>query len=179
MRAVRAAEKAGFHRDRMVDTPDGPALLMVRNAHGETLSLGATTSTPRSRPIIRSRRRVERFHRGAPPGAVRTKQSEDESFRFMTGFSISFAIGILLLGSEIGFTMGGVDIWLRVVAAALMWALSELLVLRRAARHPVVGVLYCLRLSVVPADLVRSSVPRFPLAARSPTRCSASPARRW
>ena len=31
-RAIRAYEKAGFHRDRMVDTPDGPALLMVRNA---------------------------------------------------------------------------------------------------------------------------------------------------
>jgi aminoglycoside 6'-N-acetyltransferase len=31
-RAVRAYEKAGFDRDRMVDTPDGPALLMVRNA---------------------------------------------------------------------------------------------------------------------------------------------------
>jgi aminoglycoside 6'-N-acetyltransferase len=31
-RAVRAHEKAGFGRDRMVDTPDGPALLMVRNA---------------------------------------------------------------------------------------------------------------------------------------------------
>jgi len=31
-RAVRAYEKAGFHRDRMVDTPDGPALLMLRNA---------------------------------------------------------------------------------------------------------------------------------------------------
>ena len=30
-RAVRAYEKAGFQRDRMVDTPDGPALLMVRN----------------------------------------------------------------------------------------------------------------------------------------------------
>ena len=30
-RAVRAYEKAGFERDRMVDTPDGPALLMVRN----------------------------------------------------------------------------------------------------------------------------------------------------
>src|SRR5215471_6042242 len=30
-RAVRAYEKAGFHRERMVDTPDGPALLMVRN----------------------------------------------------------------------------------------------------------------------------------------------------
>ena len=29
-RAVRAYEKAGFVRDRMVDTPDGAALLMVR-----------------------------------------------------------------------------------------------------------------------------------------------------
>jgi aminoglycoside 6'-N-acetyltransferase len=35
-RAVRAYEKAGFHRDRKVDTPDGPALLMVRNAGMET-----------------------------------------------------------------------------------------------------------------------------------------------
>jgi aminoglycoside 6'-N-acetyltransferase len=35
-RAVRAYEKAGFHRDRMVDTPAGPALLMVRNAGMET-----------------------------------------------------------------------------------------------------------------------------------------------
>jgi len=31
-RAVRAYEKAGFRRDRMVDTPDGLSLLMVRNA---------------------------------------------------------------------------------------------------------------------------------------------------
>jgi aminoglycoside 6'-N-acetyltransferase len=31
-RAIRAYEKAGFSRDRMVDTPDGPALLMVRNS---------------------------------------------------------------------------------------------------------------------------------------------------
>ena len=30
-RAIRAYEKAGFRRDRLVDTPDGPALLMVRN----------------------------------------------------------------------------------------------------------------------------------------------------
>jgi aminoglycoside 6'-N-acetyltransferase len=29
-RAIRAYEKAGFERDRMVDTPDGPALLMRR-----------------------------------------------------------------------------------------------------------------------------------------------------
>lgn len=31
-RAIRAYEKAGFQRDREVDTPDGPALLMVRDA---------------------------------------------------------------------------------------------------------------------------------------------------
>ncbi len=30
-RAVRADEKAGFRKDRLVDTPDGRALLMVRN----------------------------------------------------------------------------------------------------------------------------------------------------
>jgi aminoglycoside 6'-N-acetyltransferase len=30
-RAVRAYENAGFERDRVVDTPDGPALLMVRD----------------------------------------------------------------------------------------------------------------------------------------------------
>jgi aminoglycoside 6'-N-acetyltransferase len=28
-RAIRAYEKAGFYRDRIVDTPDGPALLMI------------------------------------------------------------------------------------------------------------------------------------------------------
>jgi aminoglycoside 6'-N-acetyltransferase len=31
-RAIRAYEKAGFAKVRIVDTPDGPALLMVRNA---------------------------------------------------------------------------------------------------------------------------------------------------
>ena len=31
IRAVRAYQKAGFERDRVVDTPDGPALLMVRD----------------------------------------------------------------------------------------------------------------------------------------------------
>jgi aminoglycoside 6'-N-acetyltransferase len=30
-RAIRAYEKAGFRRDRLVDTPDGEALLMVRS----------------------------------------------------------------------------------------------------------------------------------------------------
>jgi aminoglycoside 6'-N-acetyltransferase len=31
VRAVRAYAKAGFERDRLVETPDGPVLLMVRN----------------------------------------------------------------------------------------------------------------------------------------------------
>jgi aminoglycoside 6'-N-acetyltransferase len=31
LRAVRAYEKAGFVRERIVDTPDGPALLMLRD----------------------------------------------------------------------------------------------------------------------------------------------------
>jgi aminoglycoside 6'-N-acetyltransferase len=31
-RAIRAYEKAGFCRDRVVETPDGPALLMVRDS---------------------------------------------------------------------------------------------------------------------------------------------------
>ena len=30
-RAIRAYEKAGFRRDRLVETPDGPALLMMRD----------------------------------------------------------------------------------------------------------------------------------------------------
>jgi aminoglycoside 6'-N-acetyltransferase len=33
-RAIRAYEKAGFTRDRMVETPDGPALLMVHDPAG-------------------------------------------------------------------------------------------------------------------------------------------------
>jgi aminoglycoside 6'-N-acetyltransferase len=32
VRAIRAYEKAGFRRDRLVETPDGRVLLMVRNA---------------------------------------------------------------------------------------------------------------------------------------------------
>ena len=34
-RAIRCYEKAGFARDRLVDTPDGVALLMVRNARSQ------------------------------------------------------------------------------------------------------------------------------------------------
>ena len=32
VRAVRAYERAGFEKSGLVDTPDGTALLMVRNA---------------------------------------------------------------------------------------------------------------------------------------------------
>jgi aminoglycoside 6'-N-acetyltransferase len=31
-RAIRAYEKAGFMKDKLVETPDGPSVLMVRNA---------------------------------------------------------------------------------------------------------------------------------------------------
>jgi aminoglycoside 6'-N-acetyltransferase len=34
-RAIRCYEKAGFARDRLVDTPDGVALLMLRNANSQ------------------------------------------------------------------------------------------------------------------------------------------------
>ncbi len=34
-RAIRCYERAGFARDRLVDTPDGVALLMVRNASSQ------------------------------------------------------------------------------------------------------------------------------------------------
>ncbi len=33
-RAIRAYEKAGFSRDRIVETPDGPSLLMVHDRNG-------------------------------------------------------------------------------------------------------------------------------------------------
>jgi aminoglycoside 6'-N-acetyltransferase len=31
-RAIRAYEKAGFRKERLVDTPNGPALLMLRDS---------------------------------------------------------------------------------------------------------------------------------------------------
>lgn len=44
-RAIRAYEKAGFVRERIVDTPDGPALLM--RCTRESLSRGDASSTGR------------------------------------------------------------------------------------------------------------------------------------
>jgi hypothetical protein len=56
--------------------------------------------------------------------------AEDERFRFMTGFNdFFFAIGILLLGFGMMFFTGGVPLP-GIVAAILIWALSELLVRR-------------------------------------------------
>jgi hypothetical protein len=96
---------------------------------------------------------------------------EDESFRFMTGFNdFFFAIGILLLGSGIAFfTVGGAAAWPPVVAAAIMWGLSELLV--RRLRLVLPGILLSIFFIMfvylaVPTDLLpwaRQSVPRFPL----------------
>ncbi len=56
--------------------------------------------------------------------------AEDERFRFMTGFNdFFFAIGILLLGFGMMFFTGGVPLP-SLIAAALIWGLSELLVRR-------------------------------------------------
>jgi hypothetical protein len=95
---------------------------------------------------------------------------EDESFRFMTGFNdFFFAIGIVLLGSGIAFfTAGGLDTWPRIVAAAIMWGLSELLV--RKMRLVLPGILLSIFFIVfvylaVPVDLLpimQAQVPRFP-----------------
>lgn len=55
---------------------------------------------------------------------------EDERFRFMTGFNdFFFAIGIVLLGFGIAFFTGGEPLP-GLVAAAIVWGLSELLVRR-------------------------------------------------
>lgn len=95
---------------------------------------------------------------------------EDESFRFMTGFNdFFFAIGILLLGSGITFFANGQNQWSHVVAAAIVWGLSELLVRRMRLVLP--GILLSIFFimfvfQAVPVDLLpwtRDTVPRFPL----------------
>jgi aminoglycoside 6'-N-acetyltransferase len=45
-RAIRAYEKAGFQRDRTVDTPDGVSLLMVRNQAACSDPVPALASEP-------------------------------------------------------------------------------------------------------------------------------------
>lgn len=82
--------------------------------------------------------------------------AEDERFRFMTGFNdFFFAIGILLLGFGMMFFTGGVPLP-SLVAALLIWALSELLVRRMRLVLP--GLLLSLFFIAfvflaVPADL--------------------------
>ena len=82
--------------------------------------------------------------------------AEDERFRFMTGFNdFFFAIGILLLGFGMMFFTGGVPLP-SLVAALLIWALSELLVRRMRLVLP--GILLSLFFIAfvflaVPADL--------------------------
>jgi hypothetical protein len=82
--------------------------------------------------------------------------AEDERFRFMTGFNdFFFAIGILLLGFGMMFFTGGVPLP-SLVAALLIWALSELLVRRMRLVLP--GILLSLLFIAfvflaVPADL--------------------------
>lgn len=81
---------------------------------------------------------------------------EDERFRFMTGFNdFFFAIGILLLGFGMMFFTGGAPLP-SLVAALVIWALSELLVARMRLVLP--GILLSLFFIVfiflaVPADL--------------------------
>lgn len=82
--------------------------------------------------------------------------AEDERFRFMTGFNdFFFAIGILLLGFGMMFFSGGIPLP-SLVAALLIWALSELLVRRMRLVLP--GILLSLFFIAfvflaVPADL--------------------------
>jgi hypothetical protein len=82
--------------------------------------------------------------------------AEDERFRFMTGFNdFFFAIGILLLGFGMMFFTGGVPLP-SLIAALLIWALSELLVRRMRLVLP--GILLSLFFIAfvflaVPADL--------------------------
>jgi hypothetical protein len=86
--------------------------------------------------------------------------AEDERFRFMTGFNdFFFAIGILLLGFGMMFFTGGVPLP-SLVAALLIWALSELLVRRMRLVLP--GILLSLFFIAfvflaVPADLTTLS----------------------
>jgi hypothetical protein len=81
---------------------------------------------------------------------------EDERFRFMTGFNdFFFAIGILLLGFGMMFFTGGAPLP-SLVAALVVWGLSELLVARMRLVLP--GILLSLFFIVfvflaVPADL--------------------------
>ncbi len=98
------------------------------------------------RAFVAKRRRTRLEQAGA----------EDERFRFMTGFNdFFFAIGILLLGFGMMFFTGGAPLP-SLVAALVVWGLSELLVARMRLVLP--GILLSLFFIVfvflaVPADL--------------------------
>jgi len=87
---------------------------------------------------------------------------EDERFRFMTGFNdFFFAIGILLLGFGMMFFTGG-DPLPSLIAAILVWGLSELLVRRMRLVLP--GILLSLFFILfaylaVPTDLATLTSP--------------------
>jgi hypothetical protein len=91
--------------------------------------------------------------RSAAPKQVDT---EDERFRFMTGFNdFFFAIGILLLGFGMAFFTGGEPVP-SLVAVIIVWGLSELLVRRMRLVLP--GILLALFFIffvflIVPTDL--------------------------
>ena len=88
--------------------------------------------------------------------APKQGDTEDERFRFMTGFNdFFFAIGILLLGFGMAFFTGGEPLP-SLVAVAVVWGLSELLVRRMRLVLP--GILLALFFIVfvfliVPTDL--------------------------
>jgi hypothetical protein len=89
---------------------------------------------------------------------IGSKQSdtEDERFRFMTGFNdFFFAIGILLLGFGMAFFTGG-EPMPSLVAVIVVWGLSELLVRRMRLVLP--GILLAMFFTffvflIVPTDL--------------------------
>jgi hypothetical protein len=104
------------------------------------------------RSFVAGRRRTQLEQSGA----------EDERFRFMTGFNdFFFAIGILLLGFGMMFFTDG-NPAPSLVAAILVWALSELLVRRMRLVLP--GILLSLFFMMfaylsVPADLAAWTSP--------------------
>ena len=100
--------------------------------------------------------------------APKQGDTEDERFRFMTGFNdFFFAIGILLLGSGMAFVTGGEPLP-SLLAVAVVWGLSELLVRRMRLVLP--GILLALFFIVfvfliVPTDLSYFTDQRPPAAA--------------
>jgi hypothetical protein len=73
---------------------------------------------------------VEKLRAFAGSRRLAADRADDERFHFMRGFNdFFFAVGIVLLGAGIAFFAGG-DPRMNLIAAALIWALSEFLVRR-------------------------------------------------